>query len=395
MTRPPSITADRLLTRAFVAVFAAALVFFVSGGIVIPIAPRFATGPLGADALGFGIAIGIYSLASLAVRPLVGWSADRFGRRPLLVGGSLLTVVALLLHVPATGLPLFIAARALLGAGEACFLVAGLAAGGDLAPPRRTGEALSLLSLSVYSGVAIGPLIGEALLGAGGYPAVWVGAAVLAAVAAGLAWLAPETRPAASSGESRPRGRLFHPGGVFPGFLILCGTFGMAGFLTFVPLHAVALGLDGAASALAVFGVVVILLRLFGAKLPDRLGPVRLGGTALSCTALGLVLIGVLPGQAGLLLGTVVFAAGVALTLPAVMTLAMSRAPAAERGSVVGTASVFLDLSFGLAPVVLAPLAAVAGYPATFLAAGALAAVGAVLLIARRAAVVPAVQPPG
>jgi MFS family permease len=222
-----------------------------------------------------------------------------------------------------------------------------------------------------------------------------VGAAVLAAVAAGLAWLAPETRPAAPSaptGERRPRGRLFHPAGVFPGFLMLCGTFGMAGFLTFVPLHAVALGLDGAGSALAVFGVVVIALRLFGAKLPDRLGPVRLGGTALSCTAIGLVLIGVLPGQAGLLLGTVVFAAGVALTLPAVMTVAMNRAPAEERGSVVGTASVFLDISFGLAPVLLAPLAAAAGYPATFIAAGALAAVGAVVLVARRAAVMPAAQ---
>ena len=68
----------------------------------------------------------------------------------------------------------------------------------------------------------------------------------------------------------------------------------------------------------------------------------------------------------------------------------MSRASADERGSVVGTASVFLDLSFGLAPVVLAPLAAAAGYPATFLAAAAVAAVGVVVLLARRAAVVPA-----
>ena len=339
--------------------------------------------------------MGIFSLASLAVRPLVGWSADRFGRRPLLVGGSLLTVAALLLHLPATGLPLFIAARALLGVGEACFLVAGLAAGGDLAPPRRIGEALSLLSLSIYVGVAVGPVIGETLLGAGGYPAVWVGAAVLAAVAAGLALLAPETRPPARSTGSAPRGRLFHPGGVFPGFLMLCGTFGMAGFLTFVPLHAVALGLDGAGSALAVFGTVVIVLRLFGAKIPDRLGPVRLGASALGCTAFGLALIGVLPGQAGLLLGTAVFAAGVAMTLPAVMTMAMGRAAAEERGSVVGTTSVFLDLSFGLAPVVLAPLAATAGYPATFIAAGALAAIGAVVLVARRTAVVPTVQPAG
>jgi predicted MFS family arabinose efflux permease len=395
MTRPPNPAPDRLFTRAFMAVFAAALVFFVSGGIVIPIAPRFATGPIGADAIGFGVAMGIFSLASLAVRPLVGWSSDRFGRRPLLVGGSLLTVVALLLHLPATGLPLFIAARALLGVGEACFLVAGLAAGGDLAPPRRTGEALSLLSLSIYGGVAVGPVIGETLLGAGGYPAVWVGAGLLALVAAGLAWLAPETRPTSDDTGKAPRGRLFHPGGVFPGFLMLCGTFGMAGFLTFVPLYAVELGLDGAGAALAVFGVVVIVLRAFGAKLPDRLGPVRLGATALTCTAVGLTLIGVLPGQAGLLVGTAVFAAGVALTLPAVMTLAMSRASADERGSVVGTTSVFLDLSFGLAPVVLAPLAASAGYAATFLAAGVLAAVGAIVLVARRAAVMPAPQPAG
>ena len=390
MTRPQSTAPDRLFTRAFVAVFAAALVFFVSGGIVIPIAPRFATGPIGADAIGFGIAMGIFSLASLAVRPLVGWSSDRFGRRPLLVGGALLTVVALLLHLPATGLPLFIAARALLGVGEACFLVAGLAAGGDLAPPRRTGEALSLLSLSIYGGVAVGPVIGETLLGAGGYAAVWIGAGLLATVAAGLAWMAPETRPTREGSEGAPRGRLFHPGGVFPGFLMLCGTFGMAGFLTFVPLYAVALGLDGAGSALAVFGVVVIVLRAFGAKLPDRLGPVRLGASALTCTAVGLMLIGLLPGQAGLLVGTAVFAAGVALTLPAVMTLAMSRATAEERGSVVGTTSVFLDLSFGLAPVVLAPIAAAAGYPATFVAAAALAATGAIVLVARRAAVMPA-----
>jgi len=395
MTRPPSIAPDRLFTRAFAAVFAAALVFFVSGGIIIPIAPRFATGPIGADAIGFGIAMGAFSLASLAVRPLVGWSADRFGRRPLLIGGSLLAGIALLLHLPATGLPLFIAARALLGVGEACFLVAGLAAGGDLAPPRRTGEALSLLSLSIYAGVAVGPVIGEALLGAGGYPAVWLGAAVLAAGAAGLAGLAPETRPSTGSTDRPPRGRLFHPAGVFPGFLMLCGTFGMAGFLTFVSLHAEALGLGGAGAALAVFGIVVIALRLFGARLPDRLGPVRLGGTALACTAIGLLLIGVLPGQAGLLVGTAIFAAGVALTLPAVMSLAMSRASADERGSVVGTASLFLDLSFGLAPVLLAPLAAVAGYPATFVAASGVAAVGAVVLFVRRAAVVPAAQPAG
>lgn len=390
-TMPPAeaSTPERLFTRAFVTVFASGLVFFVAGGLLLPVSPRFAIGPIGADALGFGIAMGMFALASLAARPVVGWLADSVGRRPLLVGGALLTTAGLVLHLGVTTLVPFVAARAILGVGEACFLVAGLSSAGDLAPPRRTGEALSLMSLSIYGGIAAGPVLGEAVLAAGGYPAVWITAAGLTGLSAALAALAPETRPSRPPGAAARRGRLFHPAGVFPGLLVLCLTWGMAGFLTFVALHATALGLDGAGAALLVYGVVVILLRLLGARLPDRVGSARLAGSALVCSAVGLLLIGVLPGLGGLLAGTAVFAVGIALGVPAMIALAMSRAPATERGSVVGTTSVFLDLAFGLAPVALAPLAALAGYPATFVASAVVAVAGAALLIARRASLAP------
>jgi MFS family permease len=360
MSRPAPDPPDRLLTGPFLALVASSLVFFVAGGMMLPVAPLFATGPIGVDAVGFGLSIGVFSLAALAVRPAVGWSADRFGRRPLLVGGALLTAAATAFHLGVDSIGPFVAVRALLGVAEGAFLVAMLSGFADLAPPRRTGEALSLGSAALWTGVAIGPMIGETLRAAGSFAAVWVGAALLALVAAGLVVLVPETRPGAPQGAGR-RGRLFHPAGLLPGVLVLSATWGMAGFLAFVPLHAQALGASGAGPALGLYGGIVLAIRLGGARLPDRIGPARLSAIALAIIAGGLVLLGTLPGFGGLLVGTAVFAVGIGLSVPSIMALAIQRAPAAERGSVVGTASVFLDLSFGLAPVVLAPVAREAG----------------------------------
>jgi MFS family permease len=374
----------RLVTPAFVALAAATLAFFIAGGIVLPVAPRFAKEALGADAAGVGIAGGSFSIAALLLRPVVGWASDRFGRRPLLIGGALMTVGALTLHVVASNLGLFIAARSLLGAGEGFFFVAALAAATDLAPAERRGEAMSFLSLSLYLG--IGPLIGETLLGIGSYNAVWLGAAAVAAVAFGLSWLIPETAPVVVDRSNRPRARIIHPAGLFPGIVILIGLWGMAGFLTFVPLYAREVGLDGAGVPLAAYAVVVIGLRIVGARWPDRFGAARLSGAALACSAAGLGIIGLFPTPVALIGGTVVFAAGVAFTMPALLTLAVSRVPPDERGTVVGTATLFLDLAFGVAPVAIGFIAGRTGYGPTFLISAVLAAGASALLLTRRRA---------
>jgi hypothetical protein len=49
----------------------------------------------------------------------------------------------------------------------------------------------------------------------------------------------------------------------------------------------------------------------------------------------------------------------------------------------VGTTTLFIDVAFGLSPALLGLLAGPAGYPATFLVSGAVAAVGAAWLLVR------------
>jgi MFS family permease len=130
---------------------------------------------------------------------------------------------------------------------------------------------------------------------------------------------------------------------------------------------------------------VVVGLRIVGATWPDRFGAARLSSVALAISAIGLTIIGLAPNAIVLVAGTLVFASGVAFTMPALLALAVSRVPETERGTVVGTATVFLDLVFGFAPATLGFIAEATNYSVTFFVSAAFAAVSAILLVARRA----------
>ena len=77
---------------------------------MLPVATRFAAGPLGADATGVGLSIGAFSIAALALRPVVGWASDRSGVGPLLLPAARHRR-RLVAHLAATTLPEFVVVR--------------------------------------------------------------------------------------------------------------------------------------------------------------------------------------------------------------------------------------------------------------------------------------------
>lgn len=365
----------RLFTPAFIALSAAELAYFTAAGLMIPATPLFAAGPLDADNVGVGFAVGAFSISALVLRPFAGRAADRRGRRPLLIGGALLYAVATAAHALVPDLAALVGLRLLLGAAEAFFFVAGFAMVADLAPPGRAGEALSFNSLSLYLGIAIGPLVGEFLLDAGGFTAAWLGGAALALAAAAIATRIPETasREQAVDGSAP----LFNRAAIGPSLGLFTGIAGMAGFFAFVALRAQDLGMEGSRLVLLEFGLLVVGCRIVFARLPDRVPPFRLGAVALGLIAVGLAVAAVVPTVEGLLAGAGIMAVGVAFTTPAFFAAIFARVRPSERGAAAGTASLFLDLAFGGGPMLLGLVAGAAGIPAAFGVAAAVAAVGA------------------
>src|SRR3954471_20780096 len=372
---------DTLFTAAFIALTLSDLAYFVAGGMLIGVTPFFVAGPLGAGPAAVGLAVGAFSASTLILRPLVGRWADRHGRRPLLIGGALLFAVLVLGHLVVTHLAWLVLLRLLLGVAEALYFVAGFAALADLAPPGRAGEALSYNSLALYLGLATGSMIGQALLGLGGFPLVWSGAAVLLVVAAVLAARIPETLEAAL--EPGPPAPLIHPAALVPGLGLFTGVAAGSGFLAFASLHAAHLGLDWWSTVLGLFGVVVVGCRILFARLPDRMAPRRLAAAALGCSAVGLAIVGAVPAAWGLIVGAIVLGVGTAFLAPAVFAAIFGRVHPSQRGSAAGTASIFIDMGLSGGPIILGLIAAASSIPAAFIAAAGLTAAGTALLAAR------------
>ncbi len=356
--------------------------YFLAVGATLPVLPRFVEGPLGGSSFAVGLAIGSFSLSAVLLRPLSGRLGDSRGRRLLIIGGGGIVALSLLAYVPTDSLWVLVLWRLVSGVGEAFFYVGAASAINDLAPDERRGEALSYFSLSLFAGIGLGPVLGETVLNVSGYDAAWLTAALFAA-GAGLVGLAiPETRPQDERGGEFAR--LVHPAALIPGTVLAASIWGLAAFTAFVPLYALIVGLDGSRFLFAGHSAIVFAIRLFGARLPDRLGAQVSATGALACSATGFAIIALWRDPAGLILGMVVWSVGHSLAFPALMTLAVRSAPARERGAVVGTFTAFFDASFGLGAVSAGTIVEVLGYRGGFLSASVAAIGGLTLLQVRR-----------
>ena len=377
-----------LVTPVFLRVTFATFAYFVSIGALIPTLPRYVEGPLGGGSIAVGVTIGTFSLAAVLTRPVVGRLGDLRGRRLLIVVGGLLSALSAAGYLLAGSLIPLIVLRLAGGVGEAFLYVGAASAINDLAPDERRGEALSYFSLALYAGLALGPLLGEWALGASGFDLVWTLSAISSFVATFIGLGVPDTRPQDLQEETTSRegrSRLFvHPAGLLPGALLVTSVLGLGGFNTFVPLYALTIGLGGSRLVFALFSAIVLSVRSLGARIPDALGPTTAARAALTGSAVGLATIGLWPSPVGLFVGAAIFAVGQSLAFPALMTLAVRGAAPSERGAVVGTFTAFFDLAFGLGAVSLGGVADVLGYRGSFLTAGAVAALGVLVLFMLR-----------
>ena len=335
-----------LLTPRFVALVSGVTLYFLGLNMTLSVLPLFVEGDLGGTDAQVGIAVSSFGLAAACIRPIIGPLGDRHGRQRLIVSGAIVAGLATVATATATNLGMVIAFRALAGLGEAAVFVGAASAAQDLATDERRGEAASYFSLAIYSSLFLGPPLGEWISETFGTDTAWVLAGGLAVVAASTGIVAPG---APAEPPPKPERRvLLHRAALRPGAVLFLGLLGYTGFLAFAALHAEEVGIANTGTVFTVFALVIIFLRIFAAKLPDQLGPIRTSRISLSCGAIGLAVLAVWTEPVGVYVGAAILAVAQSFLFPALFALVVDDAPDAERSHAISTLSMFFDLAFGL-----------------------------------------------
>ncbi len=376
---------QRAVWAARVVVFAAFVDLFAGFPIVAPYARE-----LGASAFLTGLAVAAYSVANLLGNVAAGVALDRIGRKPILLGGLIVSAVAVALHAVAQDSTQLIALRLVHGLATAVLSPGAFALIGDAAPPERRARAMG--SAGVF--IAIAALVAFPMAGivrsVYGIRPVFLIVAVLLALAAVLVQGLARERSLAVDDQRSMHFR--HIGSVLvrPPLLvayagIVAFTIGIGSLIEHLPIMLEAQGGGERASSYAftVYAVVAMIGMAGPASRPsDRFGRQRPLAWGLGVIGIALLGLGLFPSLIAVYVEMVVFGFGFALLFPAATALVADASSTLERGTAFGVFYAVYSLGTIIGALAAGWLAGVFGDTTTapFLVSSAIALVVTVLL---------------
>ena len=370
--------------------YGATLANFLASGLYFSAIPLFVSRELDGSETAVGLVMGCFSVSAIVIRPPIGRGIDRLGRWPFLVGALALLTLSGPAFFLVSIIPAAAAVRLLQGMAGGGFYTTAAAAATDLAPAEQRASAIAKFSLFLYTGIAVGPALGELLIDRWDFSSAWIVGGALGAVGLGLILLTGETagdviESARADPEPRPR-RLLHPAAVGPGLVLATAGAGFASVVQFSALYAREIGMSSSGALYATFAVTVISVRVLSLRLIDAHSRTSIALPGLALASAGLGLVALVPEPAAAFVGVAGFGAGFALIFPALMAFTVDRVPERERGEVLGSYTAFMDLGAGLGGALVGRVADVAGFGWGYAVPAVLAACGfaGLAFIARR-----------
>ena len=336
------------------------LIFLAGGFIRICYQMQGTIVPLYGNQLGFtasmiGLTTTVCTIASLILRPLLGGMLDRYGRRGLVIIGTLLFVLATWFCGMTGSFAVLLGLRALQGLGFSAHTTAINTWATDILPEKRMVEGIGYMGLTGSVSLAIAPALALTLIEGKQYSRGFNGAFVMgiAAIACLLLVHAADVKQAGNNNiqADKYRGweRIWERSSLRPTAIMLILGACYAGLTTFLATFALGKGFTSAEVSIyfTVNAIAMAIARMFGGRAMQCIGTRKslLIASILCTTAFLLV---PLVSHAWLLwLAGACHGLGYGTIYPMLNALAITKAPPERRGTAMATFLTGMDIGVG------------------------------------------------
>lgn len=338
---------DRLFTSNFVLATLANFVNAFSLQMLVATLPVYVVtqGGSNADA---GLVTGALALTALLFRPLLGWLADTWRRRPLVLIGTSFYGLASVVYLLAGSIPLLLLGRLVQGFGLGCYSTAANAYVADIAPIGRRAEAIGFFAAALDAGLIIGPVAGFMLVRSIGFHYLFYFTGGLAVIALFVSFLTREQeRPQETARRGwSPRTDIVSVEALPAAWMALCMGIGFGAINAFISIFARSHGIGNPGFFFMIQAVALLITRTFAGRMADTHGRAVAIVPGILLMAAALAMLPQAHSLSHFVISAVLLGVGFGSAQPASMALLIDRVRPEKRGLAMSTYFTGIDVGF-------------------------------------------------
>jgi len=327
-----------------------AFFFFGSFNMMLPELPGFLANLGGARFIGLHIAV--FTLTAMISRPFSGKLADRIGRIPIMIFGSVVCLVCSLIYPVITSIFGFFALRFFHGFSTGFTPTGFTAYIADIVPAERRGEAMGLLSTFGTLGMAGSPAIGGWVVLHYSLDAMFYCSSFLGLLAILIFVGVKETLHTKEKFQSHhvklSWADLYEPTVLVPCVIMALTVYSFGAMLTLIPDLSRELGLLNKGILFTGFTLASVAVRIAGGKLSDRYGRIAVLKISITLISISMMVIGMSTNLIMLWTGGILFGIAYGLNSPTLFAWVTDLSNDDNRGRAFGTLYIALELGIGV-----------------------------------------------
>jgi MFS family permease len=340
---------EKIWHRDFVFLILSNFLMYITYYAILSALPIYLVRDLHASKMQVGVVVGVYTVASVLVRPFSGFALDKFGRRTVFLSALVIYTLLFAGYLIAITIVSLICLRFAQGLTWGFTTVSGSTIAVDNIPVTKRGQGIGYFSLSTTLGMSVGPVIGLFICHQWGYTAMFITGCAISISSLACAYMVHlRKRFLVRKRIHLKWNSLFEKSSILPSLNVFITMIAYGGLVSFIALYGREIGIQNSSLYFLVFSIGIAAARLTAGKEFDRNGPGKIITLCLILLIIGFPLLALAKNAVLFYTSAIIIGFGNGVIFPTFQSMVNNLADSLHRGVANSTLYTAVDLGMGL-----------------------------------------------